>query len=306
MASILTLAQANTLALDRIRLNNTSTSNKDRMRQYLNVAAVRIANLTKWWWLNRTTTFKTTRTLTVTSGSGTYTSGETVTDGASYSATVDGYDATKGELYVYSENTETPTGTLTGGSSGATSTYASRAFTRVYTPVSTGVTAWWSATDVTNERPLSIVGPDQYDAIDEDRTEEGNVTALFIGGVNTTTGAPEIELYRVPSTTNTTIRVRHDISIIQWSSSNDLSSLQVLGIPQVLEMAVVTGGSYLYLKQLHHDRKAADEKNEYDEWVELALRQNVRMQGNRRYEALPTNQVSLYQVGTGIVTDGTR
>ena len=76
----MTLAQAITMTLNRVGLLPTNTTYKDQARLYLNMASKRVSGEIggKWWWLHKTTTFNTTKTLTVTGISGTFTAGEIV------------------------------------------------------------------------------------------------------------------------------------------------------------------------------------------------------------------------------------
>jgi len=265
-----------------------SVSDADLMtvaRDYISMTVAEVIPLVDWWWLDRTTTFKTTRSLTITGVTGTYTSGETVTDGqaSAYSATVDNYDATNGILNVYSENDVTPTGTLTGGSSGATSTYSSRAFTRSYQPISGQVTAWWSAVDETNNRPLDIVGPDFYDNSDPDRDSQGSVYAVLVAGLDATTGYPVLDLINLPSTTNETMRIRYRQEIGIFASTDDATDLSVLGLPRIMENVVIYGGVHKYLEQNGDDEGSFRELANFDRAMAAAKKQNLNMQGNRRY-----------------------
>jgi hypothetical protein len=106
-----TLAQAITMTLNRVGLNPSTTAYKDQARLYLNVAAKRISAEIggKWWWLHKSTTFVTTKTITITVSSGVFTVGETVTGGTSGTMVVTGISGT----FVAGE-------TVTGGTSGRT------------------------------------------------------------------------------------------------------------------------------------------------------------------------------------------
>lgn len=283
----MTLDEGISLVLDRVGLDSGNTSFKNRARKYLNLTAVEISNLLKWWWLDRTTTFKTTLTFVVSSASGTFTVGETVTGGTSgKTAIVDSHDTTNNQLFVYSESgTFTATETLTGGTSGVTATFVSSSTTRVYTPVDGAVTAWWSFVNETDEWPLEIVGPDEYDMSDEDRSLTGNVYKVFIGGVDTTTGYPTIELYYTPSDTNVTIRVRYQIAIAEWGASDDNKTFLTLGFPQIAESALVYGASKLYYEEKGDESGAQREAAEMARVVRLMMKANLAQQGNRRYPA---------------------
>ena len=118
----------------------------------------------------------------------------------------------------------------------------------------------------------------------------------MVGGVSTTTGYPEIELWRIPDTTNETIRVRYRIAMTAWASGNDTTTLLALGLPQILEGAVVYGATKLYLQEKADDQGAAREAAELGRVVDLALRQNLHMQGNRTYPAAPPSSRSPFEI----------
>ena len=279
------LSEGIALVLDRVGLDSGNTTFKSRARQYLNINAIEIANLLRWWWLNRTTTFRTTKTFSISGASGTFVAGETVTGRlSSKTAIVDSYDATNSLLYVYSESGDfTAEEMIDGGTSSASAQYDSTANTRVYTPVDGYVSAWWSFMDETNEQPIGILGPDEYDLLDEDFSVTGNVYKAFISGVDATTGYPKVALYYTPSTTNTIIRVRYQISISSWLEAQDGDSFLKLGIPQIGESALVYGATKLFLQEKGDESGAQREAAELARAVSLMQKQNLMQQGNRRY-----------------------
>jgi hypothetical protein len=281
----MTLAEGIELVLDRVGLEATNTTFKNRARRYININAVEIANLLKWWWLNRTVTFRTTKTFTITGASGVFTVGETITGGTSSStAVVDSHDTTNGLLFVYNESADfTASETITGSSSSTTATYQSAVNTRVYTPVDGHVGAWWSFMNVTDEWPIEIIGPDEYDLWDEDRSLSGNVYKVLVGGTDSTTGYPEVEFYYTPSTTGQEIRARYQMAISTWSASNDGDTFLKLGIPQIGESALVYGATKLLLQEKGDEQGAQREANELVRAVTLMKKQNLLQQGNRRY-----------------------
>ena len=107
----MTLATAISMVLSRAGLDTTNATYKDQARIYLNTAATGIVNLLggKWWFLHKSSTFVTTRTITITVSSGAFTVGETVTGGSSGTMVVTGISGT----FVAGE-------TVTGGTSGRT------------------------------------------------------------------------------------------------------------------------------------------------------------------------------------------
>jgi hypothetical protein len=306
----MTLTEILEMGLDRVGLGSSTSgyqaAHKNRMRQYVVATAQSVFPMTNWWWLNKTTTFKTTLTFTVSGASGAFTVGETITGGtSSKTAVVDSHDNTNAPtlIYVYSESgTFTVTETLTGGTSGATATYASSANTRVYRPVSSNVAMWRSFANEDTDDPITILGADQYDLLDIDRSSTGTVDVAFVGGMDANTGYPEVELWRTPSTTNQTLRARYKIAATAWSSGNDATELVALGIPQVLEMGLMHGGAKLYFEQLRDFDGAKQESAELALVIELAKEQNLQMQGNRSYPAVDGGDAGLITLGSGVAT----
>ena len=181
-------------------------------------------------------------------------------------------------------------------------TFATVASTRVYQPVSGNVTAWHSFYDQTNNRSLTIVGPEEYDLTDIDRSDEGTVSRVFVGGVDATTGYPTVELSLIPSSV-VTIRCRYLQEIGEWSSSDDSSSLTTLGIPRIFESVIIYGASSLYMEENGDDSGAGREGSNFQRVLQTARKQNVTMQGNRRFIPPPSGggRTGLITVGTDIV-----
>jgi len=166
-----------------------------------------------------------------------------------------------------------------------TTTFSTVASTRTYTPISGNVAAWHSFVDQSNNRTLAIIGPDEYDALDLDRDDTGTVESVFIGGLDSSTGYPTLELWRTPSAV-ATVRVRYRQDIGAWTSSNDSSALLALGIPRIMENVLIYGASGLYMDEEGDEGSAAKEDARYAQALNLALRQNTLQQGNRRYPPL--------------------
>lgn len=174
-----------------------------------------------------------------------------------------------------------------------TTTFDTVADTRVYSPVSGNVTEWYSFTNETDDRLLEIIGPDEYDWLDPNRSEKGSVYTVYIGGVDATTGYPTVELYRIPSGVET-IRVRYQLELGGWTSSNDASEFSVLGVPRIVESILIYGAASLYMEENGDDSGAAREAGNLTRVIEAAKKQNIRMQGNRRY--LPQQTAGSYSL----------
>ncbi len=185
-----------------------------------------------------------------------------------------------------------------------TATFATVNGTRTYTPIEGNVAAWFSFVDQSNNRTLDIVGPDEYDMLDIDRDDSGTVEAVCLGGLDASTGYPTIELWRTPSAA-ATIRVRYRQDIGAWTSSNDSSELLALGLPRIMENVLIYGASSLYMDEEGDEGSAAKEDARYSQALSLALRQNSRQQGNRRYPPLRNragDDELVLRIGTDTVT----
>lgn len=163
-----------------------------------------------------------------------------------------------------------------------TTTFATVDGTRTYNPISGQVTAWWSFVDETNNYPLDIIDADSYDSFDPDRSESGDARDIYISGVDATTGYPAIDVFPLPDSADT-IRVRYRKDVDEWTSSNDASDFLTLGIPRIIESVLVYGATSLYLEELGDDSGAGREAGNLDRVMRIARKQNIQMQGNKRF-----------------------
>lgn len=174
--------------------------------------------------------------------------------------------------------------------------------TRSYQPISGNISNWWSFVDETNNRPLNIVGPDEYDALDPDQTNSGTVEAVYPSGLDATTGYPVVELWRTPSAV-ATIRVRYRIDIPKFTDTQDDDEFYVLGFPRIFENILVHGARSLYLEDEGDETQSAREFERQERLLKLARRQSVRQAGNQRYPPRRRNEDGLVlHHGTGTVT----
>jgi hypothetical protein len=289
------LSDAMTIALDRAGLNSSTTGYKNQVRLYLNIVAKRISGQAQWWWLNKTGTFRTTRSLTVSGITGTFQEGEEINDaqGTPYSATIDSIDTTNSRLYVYSENSVTPTseGTLTGQTSGAYCTFASREFTQVYY-LAADVLAPINFYNQTNGEVLTFQGYNRFDKLDPERDETGDVSDITVDGIDVTAGHPgqiAIRFHPAHSTTNETIRYRYLAYIPDWTESNDSTELD-RWIPEQLQSALVFGAAELYMQEKGDDEGANINRALYEEMLEAGKEQNLRIWGTRKWRRRPATE----------------
>ena len=85
--------------------------------------------------------------------------------------------------------------------------------------------------------------------------------------------------------------------------SDDSSSLTTLGIPRIFESVIIYGASSLYMEENGDDSGAGREGSNFQRVLQTARKQNVTMQGNRRFIPPPSGggRTGLITVGTDIV-----
>jgi len=283
----MTLSQAITLTLDRAGLNSSTTAYKDQARRYLNIIAKRVAGRTKWWWLQKSTTFKTTFDMTVTGISGAFVPGEVIQGGGGSTGTGTlalSYDVTNTPLtlpyYFHTASTTAFSGTIT-GAGGGSATFASTTETRTY-QLDSGVLTPHSFWDVTNDTPLTFRGWDMLDAFDPDRDETGDMSDITVEGLDDNTGKIVIRVHPGHSTTNETIRYRYIQYIPDWTSSNDSTELD-RWIPEILQSCLVFGAAELYMQEKGDSDGAMENRQEYESMMDAGLETNLRIWGNRQW-----------------------
>ena len=282
----MTLAQAITMTLNRVGLLPTNTTYKDQARLYLNMASKRVSGEIggKWWWLHKTTTFNTTKTLTVTGISGTFTAGEIVELDADTTiiGTIDAnYDVTNypTKLLLSSVTGTWVAGAITGRTSSATATAVSIAVTQTYA-LASDVLVPHSFIDSTNDRTISAAGLDMIDAADPDRDFETDAKLWAAEGIDALSGKILVRLYPYHNTPGDVIRYRYRGYIVDWTSSDDSVELD-RWIPEVLQPAVVFGAVEMYAQEKGDSESAGENRFEYNEAVNNGKETNRTIYGNR-------------------------
>ncbi len=164
-----------------------------------------------------------------------------------------------------------------------TTTFTTTSGTRDYTPITTNVSAFHSFTDVTNNRLLDIISATMYDDIDPDQDDSGTIEAVYIGGIDPTANEFQISLWRTPSNSSTSIRIRYRADIDEFTASDDGSDFLSLGIPRIIENVITHHATSLYLEEEGDMAQAGRESQRQYEALGAALEQNGNQQGNRRY-----------------------
>ena len=294
----MTLAQAITMTLNRVGLLTTNTTYKDQARLYLNMAAKRVSGEIggKWWWLHKTTTFKTTKTITVSGITGTILAGDAISDngGSGATATVDAdYDATNYATSVTvsaQSGTFTSSGALTFTGGGASATYVSIAVTQTYA-LDADVLVPHSFVDETNSRTISGAGLDMIDAEDPDRNNETNARIWAADGVDALSGKIRVRMWPYHSTPGDVIRYRYRGFIVDWTSGNDSTELD-RWLPEILQPAVIFGATERYLQEKGAAEAAGENRFEYNEAIDNGKETNRTIYGNRVWRKAEVGDLS--------------
>ena len=86
------------------------------------------------------------------------------------------------------------------------------------------------------------------------------------------------------NTTNETIRYRYLAYIPDWADSgaNDADNLDIY-MPQLLQPALYFGAAELYMQEKGDSEGAGDNRSEYDSIIDIGLKTNLRVWGNRTW-----------------------
>lgn len=294
----MTLAQAITMTLNRVGLLTTNTTYKDQARLYLNMAAKRVSGEIggKWWWLHKTTTFNTTKTITVSGiDGGAFAAGDEITgNSSSATAIIDAdYDPTN---YPTALLVHTIVGTFTtsdntlNNGEGTRAAYVSIAVTQTYA-LDADVLVPHSFIDETNSRTISGAGLDMIDAEDPDRNNETNARIWAADGVDALSGKIRVRLWPYHSTPGDVIRYRYRGFIVDWTSSNDSTELD-RWLPEILQPAVIFGATEMYLQEKGDSEAAGENRFEYNEAIDNGKETNRTIYGNRVWRRAQVGDLS--------------
>ena len=282
----MTLATAIAMALDRSGLDSTTSGYKNQMRLYMNIVAKRVAGRAKWWWLHKTTTFKTTFDMTVTEMSGPFEAGEVITTAGGATGKIGlFYDSTNTPTtipyYFHTATTTAFTSTVTGADSGATATFSSTAETRTY-QLPADVLVPHSFWDETNSNPLTFRSWDTFDSFDPERDQSGNVSDVTIEGLDDNRGRIILRFHPGHGTSNETIRMRYIAYIPDWTSGDDSTELDKW-IPEILQSCIIFGAAELYMQEKGDTDGSFENRAEYEVMLDAGLETNLRIWGNRTW-----------------------
>lgn len=82
-----------------------------------------------------------------------------------------------------------------------------------------------SFVNVSYDAPMQMVDPEEVDTLDPDRDETGDPRAVYVTGIDTSSGVWEVDLYPLPDDSATTISYRYYAFIADKTSSDDATDL---------------------------------------------------------------------------------
>ena len=229
-----------------------------------------------WWWKFKSGSFTTTKTLVLTSGSGTFVVGETVTGGTSGATAVVASVSTY-TLYVTGETGTFSAGeTVTGGTSSATGSFSSIAGTRLYDGAAGIDSLIWGANQSRDE-PLGLRTSSHAMRLDPPLTETGTPEFLYLWGIDSGANM-QLACYPIDSSTGETIAYMYYSFTPDFSSGNDADSLDAY-YPESVQPALYFGVARL-LKQQEGDEEGAEiEEAEMQKVLNRARRSNGQILG---------------------------
>ena len=271
MATVLETIQ---VGLRRAGLDENVDFYKNYGLTYLNAVIKEMEGDATWWWKFKTATITTTKTMTLNISSGQYSAGDTIT-----TAIVVAHTAGASTLTFKSESgTFTASETVRGTYSGDLGTYVSDTTTRLYAGAD-NVQSLISAFNETGNDRLSIDRPRIIQRQDPDFTETGTPCYLYPWGIDSS-GAIQLALYPMDSTTNETITYQYYSYTPDFSGTNDYgTSLDAYVHPSV-QPALYFGISRLLKQQEGDDEGALIDEAEFQKVLSRARRNNIDVLGD--------------------------
>lgn len=142
--------------------------------------------------------------------------------------------------------------------------------------------------DQTNDWPLEMMGMEELDYSDPDNSRTGSQRFVIIEGIDATNGTVTVRLFPTPDTSSDSIRYRYYAFLDDWSSSDDSTDMKKWIHPTV-QPALMYGISRLYMQEKSETEGAQEEEKNYGMVLKAALKQNMRILGNRRFRMRRTD-----------------
>jgi hypothetical protein len=134
--------------------------------------------------------------------------------------------------------------------------------------------------NVTENHVIIVQSTQDIDAADPDASIDGDPRFVAINGIDDS-GAIQVSLYPTPDGVDT-IAYRYYRQIPEFVESDDNNSINQY-YPQVIQPALIYGISSLFKQEKGDDQGAGVDRNEMERVVAIASRQNLSVQGNRKF-----------------------
>ena len=158
-------------------------------------------------------------------------------------------------------------------------TFNTVADTRTYS-LETDVLTPLSFRNITENHVIIVQSTQDIDAADPDSSTDGDPRFVAINGIDTN-GAIQVTLYPTPDGVDS-IGYRYYRQIPDFVELEDNNSINQY-YPQVIQPALIYGISSLFKQEKGDDQGAGVDRNEMERVLAIASRQNLSVQGNRKF-----------------------
>ena len=158
-------------------------------------------------------------------------------------------------------------------------TFNTVADTRTYS-LETDVLTPLSFRNITENHVIIVQSTQDIDAADPDSSTNGDPRFVAINGIDTN-GAIQVTLYPTPDGVDS-IGYRYYRQIPDFVELEDNNSINQY-YPQVIQPALIYGISSLFKQEKGDDQGAGVDRNEMERVLAIASRQNLSVQGNRKF-----------------------
>jgi len=134
--------------------------------------------------------------------------------------------------------------------------------------------------NITENHVIIVQSTQDIDAADPDSSTDGDPRFVAINGIDTN-GAIQVTLYPTPDGVDS-IGYRYYRQIPDFVESEDNNSINQY-YPQVIQPALIYGISSLFKQEKGDDQGAGVDRNEMERVLAIASRQNLSVQGNRKF-----------------------
>ena len=158
-------------------------------------------------------------------------------------------------------------------------TFNTVADTRTYS-LETDVLTPLSFRNITENHVIIVQSTQDIDAADPDSSTDGDPRFVAINGIDTN-GAIQVTLYPTPDGVDS-IGYRYYRQIPEFVELEDNNSINQYYLP-VIQPALIYGISSLFKQEKGDDQGAGVDRNEMERVLAIASRQNLSVQGNRKF-----------------------